>query len=106
MIENIDLAVKIATLFLLGGISELAFKKRRWAVMVLSFAVWVTLFRIVILRAISVYAGVFNHVSTKTIQELQGFFMNGNGVLITDIFLLIGVIAGFIIVSTDINNKK
>lgn len=106
MIENLDLAIKITTLFLLGGTSELAFKKRRWAIMILSFAVWATLFRTTILRAISIYAGVFNHISAKTIQEVQGFFMNGYGVLVTDFLLLIGVIAGFIIISTDVNKNQ
>lgn len=105
MIENFDLAVKLITLFLLGGISELAFKKRRWAVMILSFGIWATIFRTAILRAISLYSGVFNHTSTKTIDDLRIFFMNGYGVFITDLLFLIGVIIGFIIISTDINKN-
>lgn len=103
MMQYTDLALKILILFFLAATSELAFKKRKWALMLLALVVWITFFRTTILRAVSLYAGAFGEVNKNLINNIFNFFMQGTGLILSDIIVLIGTLMAFIIIS---NNKK
>jgi hypothetical protein len=94
-----DLVLKIIILFFLAATSELAFKKRKWGLMLLALAVWITFFRTAILRAISLYTGVFNGASEFIVNNILNFFMQGLGLIITDIIILLGTLLAFLIVA-------
>jgi N-acetylmuramoyl-L-alanine amidase len=99
-VEIADLVLKILILFFLGACSEIAFKKRIWGLWLLSLGFWITFFRTAVLRAISIYIGAFQHSPEGLINQIQGYLMNGQGVILTDILALIGAFITFVFLVT------
>ena len=106
MIDNVDLIIKIIILFLLTATTEISFKKRFWARMILSLAIWVTFFRLTILRAVAFYIGVFGHTDKHTINYIQNILMNDWGVIVTDIIAALGIFACFLITVTEVSKRR
>lgn len=104
--NEIDLIIKIVTLFFLAATSQVSIQKRLFRVGLLSSVLWVTTFRLALLRAVSLYAGVFGKESDLLVDELRDFLMGGVFVVITDLVLLLGIIAAFVFVVTTRDRDK
>jgi uncharacterized membrane protein len=101
-VELFDFILKVFTLFFLSAESHIAFKKRYWARAIITFAIWLTVFRLAILRAIAISIGLFGHLDNlAVVNAIQNYLMGAGGSIFTDIVLLLGVIFSFIITVGD-----
>ncbi len=104
--DIINLVIKVLTLLFLAAESQTAAHKRYWAVTILSLAVWLTVFRLAILRAIAMYLGVFGkEAATGLVDGIRVFLMGSDGATATDIILLVGVIVTFVFVASAKSKK-
>jgi len=102
----IDFIIKAMILFFLAATSQMAFKNRQWAAMLVTLGLWLTVFRTAILRATTLYVGFFGaaHSTPELVRFIQGSLMSGWIVIVTDLIALIATLFAFVMYSGD--NKK
>lgn len=99
MINEIDLVIKSITIFFLGATSQMAFKNRHWGAMIVTFGLWFTVLRTLILRMTTIDIGVFLYLDPQIIKLVQTNLMGGPIVLFTDIVALITTFFAFVMYS-------
>lgn len=95
----INLVLKLVTLLFLSAASQAAFHKRLWATGTLCLAIWITIFRLALLRAIAVYAGVFGKESPYLVEKIRAYFQSAHTANATDLLILLGAIVVFYFIS-------
>ena len=106
LLDSFNLLIKVIDLFFLAAVSQVAMKKRIWMVSLLALATWVSVFRAAILRAMSLYVGVFQKESPEIVKSLLDFFMSGAVGNVTDILILIGSVAAFALIASEKSHQK
>lgn len=96
--DTISLVMRLIMLMFLAATSETAMRKRMYFVSLLTGAVWITVFRLAFLRAVSIYAGVFAHEPSSFIDNVMAILSSSKVSNWTDFLLLIAVLAMFIAV--------
>ena len=91
----IDLIIKFMLLFLLNVEIELFLRSKRYSLAVFFSGVWATVFRLTLLRAMSMYIGVFGYQSSYTLLKLRDTIQGIGWSLAIDSLLLIGTILVF-----------
>lgn len=92
---TVDLIIKFILLFLLNVEIELFLRSKRYSLAVFFSGVWTMVFRLTLLRAISMYVGVFSYQSSYTLLRLRDTIQGIGWSLVTDILLLVGTILVF-----------
>jgi hypothetical protein len=84
-LDEFIIILRCLILMVLAIISQLAFHRRQFKVMFWSLGFWITIFRLLTIRVLKVYA----HQDDPNIQQLQITIMSGLPSLITDIVLVV-----------------
>ena len=92
----VNLIEKFLLLNLLGVCSELALKKRYWNLWFLMLALFITYFRTTLLRAVSMYVGVFSKMPVNKVVAICDFLQGSLATTITDSIILIAVILTYL----------
>lgn len=96
--DLISLILRIFILYFLTIISVEAMKKRLWAFVIIALGMYLSIFRLTLLRAMAMYIGVFGKVDVGFLNSIHSALMNGQFALITDIPFFIGSFAMFLYV--------
>lgn len=64
--DALNIAIRLVVLFILGVVSYLTLNKRFFALTIFTFGMWLTFFRLTMLRSILLYVGVFKPIATDT----------------------------------------
>lgn len=103
---NLDLTaiiLRFLILTVLSVISQLAFHRKQYKVMIWSFAFWFSTFRLLLIRILRFYP----HQGDKILPVVEADLQFGIAPLITDLLLLIGVVTMYLwIVETYQTWKK
>lgn len=99
MLDTINLSIRIALLLLIGATVQTAMSKRMWAIFVFALTVWFLTFRLTLLRAVSIYAGVFSHEKIEFVDNLKNVLVSGWFNNFLDILFLIGAFVLYIYVA-------
>ena len=105
---NLDLLnfiIKVACLFLLGAITELCLRRRFFALTIFVTGVWLTFFRLAILRAISFYVGVFRYDPASVVITIRDTFQGSLFSTFTDSVVLIGIVILFRWISREVKEE-
>lgn len=89
-----NIGMRLVILFLLGVTSSLTLQKKFYELTLFLFGVWLTFFRLTLLRSILLYVGVFKPTSTNVSmsQQIYNFFQSSDVSNIVSGIVLIGVI--------------
>ncbi len=98
-IDWLNLIVKIVTLLFLSAASQASFHKRLWATGFLCLAIWVTVFRLALLRSVAIYAGIFGKESPALVGHIRGVLQGGGIANVTDGFILVGAVIIFMFIA-------
>lgn len=101
-VEVLSIIIRITILYILGITSQLALRKRMYVVWLFTLAVWLTIFRLTIWRAVTFYMGVFNKIGEPQAVGIKKFLESAWVTNISDAFILIGSFGLFVLV---INHK-
>lgn len=104
--DIINLIIRIVILQFVGATSEVAFKRRDWSLVILSFGIWLTTFRLAIFRATSIYIGVFKYESVERVASIQTFITSGAVGNVTDLVLMVGVVLTYIELAKCLQSLK
>lgn len=104
--DIVNLIIRIFILQFVGATSEVAFKRRDWSLVALSFGIWLTTFRLAIYRAATIYIGVFKYESVERIDSIRNFITSGAVGNVTDLVLMVGVILTYIELAKCLHNLK
>ena len=76
--DVINLTIRILVLFILGITSRLTLEKKFYQLTVFIVGVWLTFFRLTLLRAILLYVGVFKPEATNVLvsKEIYNFLQS------------------------------
>ena len=99
--ESINLIIKILILLFLAATSQLAMHKRVWPTAIICSAVWISVFRLSILRAMMLYVGVFKKETPEFITQSSNMLRSGAVSNIADTFVLVATIILFINLATQ-----
>lgn len=101
MTDIISLIIRVVILYFLIVISHEAMRKRMWAFVILALGLYLNIFRLTILRAMTIYLGVFNYNHKDLIDGYRQALMSSPFGLLADIPFLIGTFAIFLYVVTQ-----
>ena len=93
-----NLVMRIIMLNLIGATSEIALKKRLFAMWFFLMTLFFTMFRLTLLRVVAMYIGVFAHEPKTQVNNLLAFLSSSSVVNFTDAFLFLGIIVIFLMV--------
>lgn len=88
ILDQIAILSRFIILTVLAIISQLAFHRGQYKVMIWSLAFWLSTFRLLVIRVIRLYP----HQSDALLPKFQYELMFGIIPVITDLFLVVGVI--------------
>lgn len=96
--DVLNIAIRLTLLFVLGATSTLTLQKKFYQLTLFIFGVWLTFFRLTMLRSILLYVGIFRpEETTLTIsQSFYNFFQSSQVSNITSFIVLVGAIFLFI----------
>lgn len=95
MIATIDLIVKFIALFLLTAQADLLLRHKVYSFSIFFSGVWLVIFRLTLLRAMSMYIGVFGCQTPELLGGILDFLQSPETSLFLDSILLIGSLATF-----------
>jgi hypothetical protein len=98
--------MKLLVLFFLSAVSEMAFKRRSWGIMLLSLGFWLTFFRLAIARAAALYVGVFAKADNQIVDLLHTIVVSPEVAIFTDFVALTGAILTLILLSGEVSPLK
>lgn len=95
MIDILSLIMRIIILYFLIVTSHEAFRKRLWGFVILSLGLYLNIFRLALLRAMTIYIGVFQYNHKDLVDQWRTALMSSPYGLLADIPFLIGTMAIF-----------
>lgn len=95
-VDYINLIIRVLILFFTAMSSEIAMGKKLYSISLLLFAVWVTIFRLTLFRAVTAYIGVFQHESNSFVVGTAATLSGSQFANFTDFILLVAIILLFI----------
>lgn len=95
MIATIDLIVKFIILSLLTAQAEIFLRHKSYSFSVLFSAVWLVVFRLTLLRAMSMYVGVFSYQTPELLGNVLYVLQSVETSLLLDSVLLMGSLATY-----------
>lgn len=109
MADTLSIIIRISILYILGVSSQVALRKRLYAVWFLSLSVWLVIFRLSIIRAVASYTGLFSKMPQYNLDYIHEFLRSSTVTNISDLILLIACVLLLSTVSTHpfkYSNKK
>jgi hypothetical protein len=91
-LDELVIILRSLILIVLAIISQLAFHRRQFKVMFWSLGFWLTIFRLLIIRVLKVYA----HQDDPNVLQIEQNLMSGLPSLITDVVLILTTIPLYI----------
>jgi len=101
---NLDIfnfIIKVICLFMIGATAELCLRRRFYAMTVFLTGVWVTFFRLTILRSIAIYIGAFGHEPRQVVEAVRNVFQGSLFSNFSDIIVLVGTYLLFRFISKE-----
>lgn len=95
--DEFNIGLRLALLFVLGAISALTLQKKFYQMTLFLFGVWLTFFRLTLLRSILLYVGIFNPEETtiSISQNIYNFFQSSDISNVTSGIAFLGAILLF-----------
>jgi len=106
ILDVLNLGMRLIILFLTGVISQLTFQKKFYSLTIFLFGVWTTIFYLTLLRAISMYAGVFRNLDGDFLLHFKYFLMDSYFTNIPTFIILIGSILLFFWIKDCYKNSR
>lgn len=94
-LDLINFIIRCITLMVLGATIELAIDRKQIVIGAFLTAVWLSNFRLAILRAILIGIGVLQHQNIQTLSQMEAFFRSGAVASVPDVSLLVTTILLF-----------
>ena len=98
MTDTISLILRITILYFLAVASQVAFQKRMWIFVILLLGMYLNIFRLALLRGMTIYIGIFSRANPELVDRLRINLMGSSYGIIADIPFLIGTIMVFLYV--------
>lgn len=107
-LDWINLVQKIVLLNLIIACSELSLRKHFFNLWFLMLSLFITYFRTTLLRAISIYVGVFAKLPANKVIMFRDFLQGSLATTVTDSIILVSIIFTYFMLQSakKINTKK
>lgn len=99
--DILNFSLKVLCLFMIGATAELCLRRRFYAMTVFLTGVWITIFRLAILRSVAIYIGAFGHEPARVVDAVRGIFQGSFLSNITDTIVFVGTILLFRFISKE-----